>query len=85
MSALDEETRKDVLHHLTEYLLKNRRSAIIATNARPFLESADTVIFMSGGHIEAMGSFPEMIQSCSAFAAVISQTKTISHTLHFVP
>jgi ATP-binding cassette subfamily B protein len=74
ISALDEDTRKAVLHHLTEYLLKNRRSAIIATNSRSFLESADTVIFMSGGRIEGTGSFEELMQSCAAFSAVVSQT-----------
>jgi ATP-binding cassette subfamily B protein len=74
ISALDEETRKDVLYRLTDYLLKNRRSAIIATNSRPFLESADTVIFMSDGRIEATGSFDELMQSCVAFSAVVSQT-----------
>jgi len=73
ISALDEETRKEVLRQLTDYLAKTGRSSIIATNTRLFLESADTIIFMSGGRIEATGNFQKLMQSCTTFPAVISQ------------
>jgi len=62
-----------VLRQLTDYLAKTGRSSIIATNTRLFLESADTIIFMSGGRIEATGNFQKLMQSCTTFPAVISQ------------
>ena len=71
VSALDEETRGTVLSRLTEYLSRTGRSAIIATNARLFLESADMIVFMSGGRIEAMGNFEELMQSCAAFSRIV--------------
>jgi ATP-binding cassette subfamily B protein len=72
ISALDEDTRKEVLRQLTDYLTETRRSLIIATNTRLFLESADNIIFMSGGHIEAVGNYQKLMQSCAAFQKVIA-------------
>ena len=71
VSALDEDTLGNVLSQLREYLSKTERSAIIATNSRPFLEAADTIVFMSGGRIEAMGSFEELMQSCAEFSMIV--------------
>lgn len=74
VSALDEKTRTEVLSRLVEYLAKSKCSIIMATNSRPFLETADTIIFMESGHIAATGSFDELVMSCTSFRLMLSQT-----------
>lgn len=73
VSALDERTCGEVLNQLKKYLSESRCSIIIATNSRPFLESADNIIFMKLGRVAATGSFQELLTSCSEFCSVVSQ------------
>lgn len=74
VSALDEKTRGEVLNQLKEYLSESGHSAIIATNSRLFLESADNIVFMELGRVAAAGNFLELLTSCAEFRSVVTQT-----------
>ena len=72
VSALDEATCRTVLRRLRATLRDTGCCAIIATNARAFLEASDAVLFMANGRVEAVASFAALRRDCAALRAVVA-------------
>lgn len=74
VSALDESTRDELLRRLTAHIKDTDRSVIIATNALPFLQAADSIVLMEAGRVVRTGNYHEIVSEYPALKAVVSKT-----------